>query len=97
MHRMHRNLCVTMILQVVSTVRQWCSNPQLHTWAVRGNHDESALKAARLHAQQQPVGAKYHWVGSMQPEDVQFLARCPFSLQVQGYALCLIVMFDHYV
>uniref|UniRef100_A0A383VP43 Calcineurin-like phosphoesterase domain-containing protein n=1 Tax=Tetradesmus obliquus TaxID=3088 RepID=A0A383VP43_TETOB len=76
--------------EVVSTVRQWCSDPQLHTWAVRGNHDESALKAARLHAQQQPVGAKYHWVGLLEPEDVQFLARLPFSLQVQGYNILVV-------
>jgi hypothetical protein len=73
-----------LILQVVSTVRQWCINPQHHTWVVRGNHDEAALKAARLHAQQQPVGAKYQWVGAMTPEDVQFLASLPFSLQVEG-------------
>ncbi|KAF6254526.1 Metallo-dependent phosphatase-like protein, partial [Scenedesmus sp. NREL 46B-D3] len=45
---------------------------------------------SKLHAQRRPVGAKYHWVGAMEPADVQFLASMPFSLEVQGYDILVV-------
>lgn len=49
--------------------------------AVRGNHDDGALRAALGDPKQQGK-KKYHWVENLNDDDVEFLSELPYTLRI---------------
>jgi hypothetical protein len=83
-------------MQVVADVHAWAREG--HVWAVRGNHDEAALReiaaaaAAAAAAGQHgsptaTVPGKYAWLSGLADGDALFLASLPYSITLQGCAV----------
>mmetsp|Transcript_15640 Transcript_15640/g.30150 ORF Transcript_15640/g.30150 Transcript_15640/m.30150 type:complete len:394 (-) Transcript_15640:170-1351(-) len=49
-------------------------------WAVRGNHDEAALKQYEAHRAGKAVPSRWEWVKEMSVEDALYLHSLPFTL-----------------
>ena len=58
-------------------------------FAVRGNHDEAALKAY-FSLCGSPASAKYPWVSSMSTEDASYLAELPYTLSIPKFGAIIV-------
>lgn len=72
-------------LAVLRHVQQ--HHQQHHWWAVRGNHDQGALRAALLEPANhnpKPSDQKYAWMegDTLTDADVEFLSKLPYTLRI---------------
>ena len=67
------------VVRHVRTTQQWL--------AIRGNHDDAALKAA-LGDPKRLAKAKYQWVQELTDDDIQWLAELPYTLRIPASRLC---------
>jgi hypothetical protein len=67
----------------VQVIRHVRNNNENNWLSVRGNHDNSALKAA-LGDPMQAGKEKYQWVHDLSDEDVEWMSELPYTIRIPG-------------